>query len=99
MTRADITAVSLFQATLAVPGQVLPRDEDVRTAIRLGEQKFSSVGCATCHTPSLSLSAKGRIYTEPSPFNPPGNLRMGEAPVFSVDLSERTVAPTETSAR
>ncbi|HYI91982.1 MAG TPA: di-heme oxidoredictase family protein [Bryobacteraceae bacterium] len=88
MTRADVTAVSLFQAALAVPGRVIPRDPAVRQAIRLGEQRFASIGCATCHTPSLPLSAKGRIYTEPNPFNPTGNLRVGEAPTFSMDLSD-----------
>jgi hypothetical protein len=88
MTRADITAVSIFQAALPVPGRVIPRDRDVQDAIQLGEEKFSSIGCARCHIPSLALSAAGRIYTEPSPFNPPGNLRAGEAPEFRIDLSD-----------
>jgi hypothetical protein len=88
LTRADITAVTLFQATLPVPGRVIPRDRETEEAIRLGEQKFGSVGCAGCHIPSLPLSAKGRIYKEPGPYNPPGNLRSGEAPDLSVDLSD-----------
>jgi hypothetical protein len=88
MSRADVTAVSVFQATLAVPGRVIPRDAAVEAAIRLGEETFSSIGCATCHTPTLPLSSKGRIYTEPGPFNPAGNLQPGQAPEFSVDLSD-----------
>jgi hypothetical protein len=88
MTRADVTAVSVFQAALAVPGQVIPRDRTVEAAIEIGEEKFSSIGCARCHVPSLPLSAKGRFYTEPSPFNPPGNLRPGEAAEFSIDLTD-----------
>jgi hypothetical protein len=87
MTRADVTAVSVFQATLAVPGRVIPRDRTIETAIRLGESRFSQLGCAVCHVPRLPLSAGGWIYTEPNPFNPPGNLRPGEAPVLSVDLT------------
>jgi hypothetical protein len=87
MTRADVTAVSVFQATLAVPGRVIPRDHTIEAAIRLGESRFSQVGCAVCHIPTLPLSAGGWIYTEPNSFNPPGNLRPGEAPVFSVDLT------------
>jgi hypothetical protein len=88
MTRADVTAVSVFQATLPEPGRVLPREPEVQTAIQLGEARFSSIGCARCHVPALPLSAQGRIYTEPNPFNPPGNLQPGEAREFSIDLSD-----------
>ena len=88
LTRADITAVSAFQATLAAPGQVIPRNSAIETAIRIGFDRFRFVGCATCHIPSLPLSAKGRIYTEPGPYNPAGNLRAGEAPSLAIDLSD-----------
>jgi hypothetical protein len=87
MTRADVTAVSVFQATLPVPGQVIPRVPEYEAAIRLGEQRFGEIGCADCHVPSLALSPAGAIYTEPNPYNPPGNLRPGEAPELAVDLS------------
>jgi CxxC motif-containing protein (DUF1111 family) len=87
MTRADVTAVDVFQATLAVPGRVIPRDRDVEAAIRLGESRFAEIGCAGCHRPTLPLTNQGWIYTEPNPFNPPGNLRPGEAQILSVDLT------------
>lgn len=94
MTRADVTAVSVFQAALAVPGRVIPRDRSVEAAIRFGKSKFSEIGCAGCHTPTLPLTNQGWIYTEPNPFNPPGNLRPGEAPTLSVDLtSDRLPLP------
>jgi cytochrome c peroxidase len=64
---------------------------ETETAIRVGEKKFGTIGCARCHVPSLPLSARGRIYTEPGPHNPPGNLRTGEAPEFSIDLSDETL--------
>ncbi|MFN0104824.1 MAG: di-heme oxidoredictase family protein [Bryobacteraceae bacterium] len=88
MTRADITAVSLFQATLPAPGRVIPRNRVIEEAILLGERRFNSIGCAGCHIPSLPLSPAGRIYTEPGPYNPAGNLQPGEAPILSVDLSD-----------
>lgn len=88
LTRADITAVSVYQAALSAPGRVIPRDPAVEAAIKLGEDRFSTIGCASCHIPSLPLSAKGRVYTEPSPFNPPGNLRAGEIPEFRIDLTD-----------
>jgi hypothetical protein len=87
LTRADVTAVSVFQAVLPVPGQVIPRDSRIEAAIKLGEQRFTSIGCASCHVPSLPLSVQGRVYTEPNPFNPSGNLRPGESEEFGIDLT------------
>ena len=41
----------------------------------------------SCHIPKLPLVDKGWIYSEPSPFNPAGNFRVGDAPTLSVDLT------------
>src|SRR6184192_4158223 len=89
MTRADVTAVSVFQATMAVPGRVIPNDPDIEAAVLVGEQRFTSIGCATCHIPALPLTNQGWMFTEPNPFNPasPHNLLVGESPSITVDLS------------
>lgn len=87
MTRADVTAVSVWQATLQVPGRVIPRDPAIEQAVRNGEQTFGRIGCPTCHVPRLPLDRNGWIYSEPNPFNPPGNLRTGETRTLSVDLT------------
>src|SRR5438093_844654 len=55
ITRADITAVTIFQATMAVPGRVIPNDPEIEAAVLAGEQKFQTIGCAQCHVPSLPL--------------------------------------------
>ena len=86
MTRADITAVSMYQATLAVPGRVIPRDPVVEEAVRTGEQAFADIGCTHCHIPKLKLRNKGWMYSEPNPYNPPGNLQPGDAPEVAVNL-------------
>ena len=92
LTVADLTAVSLFQATLPVPGRVIPNDPAVEQANRLGEAVFNQIGCATCHA-TLPLTANhnpglpgqpGWIYFEPSPYNPAvgpnsPNLQLGPA--------------------
>ena len=87
LTRADVTAVTVFQATLPVPVQVIPSDNDVANAIRRGQEQFEEIGCGRCHIPQLALDKKGWIYTEPNPYNPPGNLQPGDAPVLAVDLT------------
>src|SRR5262252_5469181 len=92
MTRADVTAVSMFQAAMAVPGRVIPNDPEIEAAVLIGEQRFASLGCATCHIPALPLDRQGWIFTEPNPFNPAlppqgPNLLVGQAPTLAVDLS------------
>lgn len=89
MTRADVTAVAVFQATLAVPGRVIARDPEVEAAVRAGERTFLDAGCGDCHVPSLPLTDGGWIYTEPNPYNPAGNLQPGAAPALAVDLTSR----------
>src|SRR5262249_22582539 len=86
MTRADMTAVCMYQATLTVPGRVIPNDPEIEAAVWAGEQRFQTVGCAQCHVPRLPLDNEGWIFSEPNPHNPPGNLRPGEAPTLAVDL-------------
>lgn len=87
LTRADITAATIYQATLPPPGRVISHDPEIEKAVRIGEKRFEQIGCADCHTPRLPLMNKGWIYTEPGPYNPSGNLQVGEAPSLSVDLT------------
>jgi CxxC motif-containing protein (DUF1111 family) len=96
MTVADVTAVSVFQATLAVPGRVIPSDPQIEAAVLEGELKFVSAGCADCHTPYLPLTQNGWIYSEPNPFNPAGNLRLSDDYVATygalrVDLNSKAL--------
>jgi hypothetical protein len=96
LTRADVTAVSIYQATLAVPGRVIPNDPEVEEAVLVGEKRFGAIGCTTCHIPALPLGHLGWMYSEPNPFNPAKppqgpNLLLGQAPTLTVDLSSDTL--------
>jgi cytochrome c peroxidase len=96
MTRADVTAVSIFQATMAVPGRMIPNDPEIEEAVLLGEKRFASIGCTDCHIPALPLDRQGWLFSEPNPFNPasPPNLLVGQAPTLTVDLtSEELPSP------
>lgn len=94
LTTADITAVTLYQATLPVPGQVISRDPEIRAAERNGAVVFKKIGCASCHIPALPLTRDGWVYSEPDPYNPPGNLQLG-APGYpiKVDLTSNELPP------
>ena len=78
LTAADLTAVSMFQATLSVPGRVIPNDPALERANLMGEAVFNRIGCATCHA-TLPLTSNnnpglpgqpGWVYFEPNPYNP-----------------------------
>lgn len=88
MTRADVTAVTVFQAVMAVPGRMIPNDTTIEAAVLNGENQFMAVGCAVCHVPNLPLNNSGWMFTEPSPYNPAGTLQPGQAPTFTVDLND-----------
>lgn len=88
MTRADVTALTLYQAAMAVPGRVIPNDPQIERAIVDGERVFLKIGCAVCHVPTLRLGRRNWMYTEPNPFNPPTNLRVGETKTLSMDLND-----------
>src|SRR5216683_511845 len=93
LTTADLTAVSMYQATLAVPGRVIPNDTAIARANLRGEALFNQIGCSSCHIDALPLTAgnnpglpgqPGWIYFEPNPYNPATgpnapNLQLGPA--------------------
>lgn len=87
MTVADVTAATIFQVTLPVPGRVIPNDPAVEKAIRLGERRFREIGCAQCHVPALPLDNHGWVYTEPNPLNPLGTLATGAR--LQIDLTHK----------
>ena len=92
MTRADVTAVTIFQATLAVPGRMIPRDAAVRAAIINGAKQFRAIGCTGCHLARLPLYSKN--FCEPNPYNPAGNLRPSDGvPPLCVDLTDNGTLP------
>jgi cytochrome c peroxidase len=97
MTRADMTAVAIFQATMAVPGRVIPRDDAIEAAIGRGEELFEQIGCADCHIPALPL--RSPVFVEPNPYNPPGNLRPGDAPNLAVNLNDHRLPQPRLEAK
>ncbi len=88
----DVTALTVFQATLPVPGRVLPPEPGLRQAVAEGETLFGTLGCAACHVPTLRVSDP--TFREPNPFNPAGNLRPADVPAsLAFDLTQVGEAP------
>jgi hypothetical protein len=60
LTRADITAITIFQATLPVPTQQLPHDARLKEAVRKGEGLFKQIGAHLATFPRCrSMAADG----------------------------------------
>jgi hypothetical protein len=92
LTVGDITAVTLWQAALGNPGQVIPNNFDVAKAIILGERRFTAIGCGDCHIPALILD--NPVFSEPSPYNPAGNLRPEDVNhTYDFDLTNTGFGP------
>ena len=74
LTIGDITALVAFQASLGVPGRVLPADPKERAAVTRGEEMFArpvemgGAGCASCHRPAMKLNKA--VFSEPYYENP-----------------------------
>lgn len=86
LTVGDITAVSVWQAALGTPGQMIANDPVVARAVIRGERLFGDIGCESCHVSSLTLNNPN--FTEPNPYNPDGNLTPDETTaVFTFDMT------------
>jgi len=86
LTSGDLTAISIYQASIKTPDQKLPQNPVLKQAALEGEQLFKRADCHLCHTQYLPL--KSLSFTEPSPFNTAGNLRPTDGmPVYEYALS------------
>lgn len=66
LTVGDLTATTVFQAALPIPGRVLPTDTTELGRVTRGESLFASLGCSSCHVPELVL--KSRIFNDGTGF-------------------------------
>lgn len=97
LSTSDITALTVYQAQLGVPGRVIPRNPWIEQAVMHGEEQFMAIGCGSCHTPSLPLTDEGWVFSEPNPYNPEGNLQPGDGDEFSVNLNDARLEPPRLS--
>ncbi len=92
LTVGDITAITLFQASLNVPGRNYSKQKARREAAERGEELFAQVDCISCHIPEMHLQS--RDFTEPNPFNPLGNLHPDDVDsVYAFDMTKDSQKP------
>jgi hypothetical protein len=87
VTAGDISAMTLFQASLAPPTVKQDLPDDWRIAAEKGAKEFSSLGCSSCHIQELPLTSM--FFTDPAPYDMAGTLRAGETgEEITLDLSK-----------
>ncbi|MCK5479740.1 MAG: hypothetical protein KAJ06_01290 [Gammaproteobacteria bacterium] len=93
LTIGDQTAISIFQAQLSTPVQVLPTDSKELKEVEDGEEIFDDIGCTSCHVPEMVLNT--RDFVEPNPYNPPGTCGSAAegCPDYSFDMTVTGDAP------
>lgn len=82
ITEGQVTALTLFLAMAEAPQEVPPPEDEFVPLFAEGIAKFQSIGCATCHVPSLP--AKSAVFVLPA--------RDSDAAV-SVDLAAEAAMP------
>jgi hypothetical protein len=88
LAEGDVTAVTLWQATLAPPALRDDVPEIWKAAAARGEHVFAALGCETCHRPYLPLQSM--VFSDPGPYDAAGTLRASDVKQpISVDLSNR----------
>ncbi len=90
LTIGDITALTLFQAALSTPVQVLPKDRQAQMSVFRGERLFNRIGCASCHKPELELDKP--YFIEPNPYNPSGTFA-DTSQSYSFDMTREGFYP------
>jgi cytochrome c peroxidase len=87
LTIGDQTAVSIWQAQLSTPVQVMPKGKKEHKMVKHGEQVFDDIGCTSCHVPEMVLNT--RDFVEPNPYNPPGTCASAAdgCPDYSFDMT------------
>ncbi|MEC7921677.1 MAG: di-heme oxidoredictase family protein [Chloroflexota bacterium] len=87
LTEGDITAITLFQATLDYPKRKISSNPMIKESQNKGEAIFEDIGCSSCHVSSLPL--KSLKFVEPGPFNTEKSTTLSESNNnLVVDLEE-----------
>lgn len=88
LAEGDVSALTLFQATLAPPTVRTDLPTDWAAAAKLGEKSFADLGCASCHMPTLPL--KSLNFVDPGPYDVAGTLKTSDVkdPIV-VDFAKR----------
>ncbi|MCJ8298206.1 MAG: hypothetical protein MJK13_04615 [Pseudomonadales bacterium] len=88
ISSGDLTAISLYQATLPTPVQKFAEHPLLQEAAAQGEQLYRQAACNQCHMQTLPLASLS--FAEPGPYNAAGNLRQTDvAAVYRYEIDSQ----------
>jgi hypothetical protein len=76
LNEGDVTALTVFQASLGPPGRRTGLPAEWTKAAARGEKAFDDLGCTACHRTSLPL--KSLVFQDPGPLDGAGTLRAAD---------------------
>jgi len=76
ITDGDVSALVLWQATLAPPVIQTDLPNEWHKAAKRGKAQFTQLGCDGCHRPTLPLESL--VFADPGPLDLAGTLSSGE---------------------
>jgi hypothetical protein len=88
VTRGDVTAITVFQATLPVPGRVIPNDPDVERSILLGERLFDEIRCTTAMSRSCRWTRGVGCIRKRDRSTPVATCSARGACMLAIDLTD-----------
>jgi hypothetical protein len=56
ITEGQLTSMAIYATVRQAPIRIDPTDDDALARVQDGEQLFTQVSCASCHTPSMTLN-------------------------------------------
>ncbi|MBI3949415.1 MAG: hypothetical protein HY314_03060 [Acidobacteria bacterium] len=78
LTEGDVTALTIWMAFTPIPQEITSDNPAIAAAVASGEQLFTTIGCANCHRPNLTI--QDPVFREPSPLD--------KTKVFARDLTD-----------
>jgi mono/diheme cytochrome c family protein len=90
ITEGQLTALAIYAAMQPIPVQILPTTPTALARVQAGQQLFTTIGCADCHRPSLTLADPHHAELPDLTGGPPFVLdltRDAHAPRLAVDGS------------
>lgn len=82
ITEGQLTALSSYIAMQEMPTEVVPNNNEFVLLMGQGRALFDSCGCATCHTPTVTLATT--VYQLPSRVS---------SSILEIDLAKESAAP------
>jgi hypothetical protein len=76
ISSGDVSALVLWQASLAPPTIRDNINNEWKSAAERGQNQFSQLGCVDCHKPYLPLDSL--VFNDPGPLDLAGTLRQNE---------------------